>query len=88
MKVHQVNPNSVKFKIDGGMVTIAGPYANCLRTLKKGTVMGMGLFTIEKATDEQVNAIMKEEVVQSSDISSSSSSSSPSLGGAKPLNGE
>lgn len=99
MQVHQINPNSVKFKIPHGMVTVTGPYANGLRTLKKGAYVGMALFIEEKVPvdDRHLNEVDDDNKAtnssdQSSDappLTSSSSDESlpPSLGGAKPLNG-
>lgn len=99
MQVHQINPNSVKFKIPQGMVTVTGPYSNGLRLLRKGAYVGMALFIEEKAEpkkevdDAQLNEVNDDNSTQSSSepppltSSSSEESAPPSLGGAKPLNG-
>lgn len=91
MEVHQINPNSVKFKIPSGMVTVTGPYANGLRTLKKGSHVGMALFIEEKVPPKEDKLLIKgvepAAATQSSDDDSSSLPEASS-GGAKPLNGE
>lgn len=87
MQVKQVNPNGVKFSIPQGVVTISGPYANGLRLLKKNQWVGMAIF-LEEELKPQAKAIEAPPTPSPAQSSDDDSSSSPSLGGAKPLNGE